>query len=406
MIPAYSKIDAKGGGDGPPPSFETDSPADVLPAQIAALVTTRHGLEDIKAEGEDGPTDAGIDADTYIANRFAIAWDGKTPKHKDMAVDPVPIFSTTDVETHTALYIGLAFNQRSAAGFKGARAALHLQIDTDEEPNEDDQVQAGAPPLSVINAFPGGETIVTYDYYRPSDDPSRPAAWVPLPILDDDTDSWTRSGFIRFDVPTNIGPISDGAWVEVETDLPHPLVGALKTPVPDTPSDVPISGWIRVNFTVAPKIAIRSLNFNNAPASNLTTIERERLGRGSRHPGQTMQLGNGNVAAETLDLVSRDDTLGDTLISWTPVLDFDAAGPNDRVYVLDPEAGLVIFGDGNRGYPPQPSELMIAMLYRHGGGESGEVGTGQISQPAGLPVAISAAVNVIPARGGARRRDR
>src|SRR5690606_8408457 len=109
-------------------------------------------------------------------------------------------------------------------------------------------------------------------------------------------------GTIRFDVPTQIGPIPDGSWADVETDLPHPLVGALKTPVEDTPSQVPISGWIRVRFGVAPRISLRSLTFNTVDASNLSSVANERLGTGNGRAGQVFSLGNGNAPAASLQL--------------------------------------------------------------------------------------------------------
>ena len=396
LIPAYARIDAKG-GDGTPPSFETDLPLDVLPAQIAALVTTRHELLDINGADETGPTDAGDDAEAYIAGRFNLAWDGKTPKLKDMPTEPVPLFTAEDTETHTSLYIGLAFNQSPAAGFKGARASLHLQLDSEELPEEDDQVLAGGAPLSVVNAFPEGALVVAYHYWRPA---ASGGSWEPIAVIADETDGWTRAGIIRFDVPSRIGPIPDDAWVDVEPDLPHPLVGALKTPIADTPSAVPISGWLRVRFSIAPRVAIRSLSFNTVPASHLSTVQGERLGNGTGLPGQTVKLGNGNIADGTLSLLSSDPGVDDSLIPWQEVADFDTALPGDRVYALDREEGLLIFGDGIRGFPPQSSELLIAEIYRHGGGLSGDVGTGRISQPSGLPSPIGAAFNIVPARGG------
>ena len=59
-----------------------------------------------------------------------------------------------------------------------------------------------------------------------------------------------------------------------------------------------------------------------------------------------------------------------------------------------------MFGDGVHGRPPRASELLIAEFYRHGGGKAGEVATGQLSKPSGLPAALAGCTNVIPARGG------
>ena len=397
-VPAYSQIKAKSGD--PPPTFETDQVLDVLPAQIAALITTQGGLQNINAEGETGPTDAGSDPETYVEERYTLAWDGKSPKLKDLVTDPVRLFMAKPEQKHTTLFVGLAFNRSPAAGFRTARATLHLQLDQDEEPQPDSSVLTDAVPLSIVNAFPQGDTLVEYHYYQPPEPGVADGDWLPLPMISDDTDGWTRSGAMRFDVPDRIGPIPNGAWRDIESDLPHPLVGALKTPVADTPSDVAISGWLRVQFKIPPKIAIRSLSFNTVEASHLTTVRNERLGRGTGLPGQILSFTSQNVTAQSVTLVSVDEAQGDETLVWQRVEDFDAAGPNDRVYVLDAEAGQVLFGDGINGRPPFATERMIATMYRHGGGTSGDVGTGEVALPSAFPSAVAGAFNVVPSRGG------
>src|SRR6185369_17514011 len=125
------------------------------------------------------------------------------------------------------LYIAMAFNPSGVAGFKGQRATLHLQIDSDEHPDEDVSVQCGEEPLSIVNAFPTGPLVVDYAYYRPPAPGAAAGTWDPLNVLGDETQGWTRSGVIRFEVPMEIGPIPTAAFAEVESGLKHPLVGAL-----------------------------------------------------------------------------------------------------------------------------------------------------------------------------------
>lgn len=380
------------------PVFETDAPLDLLPAQIAALVTTRGDLTNLNAAGESGPTNAGADPAAWIAERYSLAWDGKTPKLKDMPTQPVPLFFKPSEAKQVALFVGLAFNRSLSAGFKGARASLHLQIDADEQPEADASVEVGAEALSVVNAFSGGAPLIDYAWFRPPGVGQAAGSWQPLPVISDETEAWTRSGIVRFDVPLRIDPIPQGSFVDIEAGMRHPLVGALKTPVEGTPTDVPISGWLRVRFAIPPRIALRSLSFNTVMASNLKTVTNERLGRGDGTAGQAMALTQQNIAAGTLALVARD--LAGAIEPWTEVEDFDASGPADRHYALDREAGAAIFGDGLRGRAPVATEVMIAARYRYGGGLSGEAPTGAVSQPSGLPASVSAAFNVAPARGG------
>lgn len=400
LVPAGTRIKGDG-ATGEPVNFETDRGLDIVPAQVAAVITTRGELTTINGTGETGPSAVpGSDPDAYVAQRFSIAWDGKTPKLKDMPTQPVSVFARPSEATHTTLYFGLHFNQSVAAGFKGARASLHLQIDNDEHPEPDLSVEAGTTPLSVTNAFEAGPLLVEYEYFRSTLAGSPSGAWEPLPVISDGTDGWSRSGVIRFDVPMQIGPIPDGSWIDVEPDMPHPLVGTLKVPADDTPSQVPISGWIRARFGIAPKVALRSFNFNTVTASHLTSVTSERLGRGNGRARQFLGLGNTNVQAESLELVSRDDTRAVPILPWHAVEDLDSAGPDDAVYLLDAEAGVAIFGDGVNGRPPQPSELMIAAFYRYGGGKAGDAAAGAINKGSGLPATVAGCTNIVPARGG------
>jgi len=398
LLPAGTRISAKG-GSGKPPVFETDRALDLLPAQLAALISTRHDLLDINGAGDSGPGSSGAPK-AYIDERFAIVWDGKTPKLKDMPTQPVPLFAKPNERTHRTLYLALAFNQSAAAGFKGARAALHLQLDDDEQPDDDASVQAGAAPLSLHNIVAAGAALVDYHYYRPPATGDSAGSWQPLLVLADETEGWTRSGSLRFEVPLKIGPVPAGSWVDVAAGVPHPLPGALKTPVDDTPAEVPVSGWLRVRFAVPPQVSLRSLSFNTTIASHLQTVRNERLGEGNGRSDQTLALANGNLAAGTLVLVSREPAQPEAWLAWRERPDFDSAGPDDRVYVVDAEAGSVIFGDGERGRAPRAGERLVAQVYRHGGGALGDVATGAVSQPAGLPSTVSGAFNLTPARGG------
>jgi predicted phage baseplate assembly protein len=64
---------------------------------------------------------------------------------------------------------------------------------------------------------------------------------------------------------------------------------------------------------------------------------------------------------------------------------FGRAGRNDTVYVLDPAAGTVTFGDGVRGMRPPQGAIIVAQSYRHGGGAAGNLAAGTIK--AVLPAA-------------------
>jgi hypothetical protein len=70
--------------------------------------------------------------------------------------------------------------------------------------------------------------------------------------------------------------------------------------------------------------------------------------------------------------------------AWRLTDDLYAAGRDDRVYALDPESGVVSFGDGLRGLRP-PLGQPIRASYEYGGGLDGMVQIGAINKSAALP---------------------
>jgi predicted phage baseplate assembly protein len=414
-VPAGAKVSAKGKAALGP--FEVDAAVDVVPGQTAALVTTASAdLRDLAAgTGAPAPGDT---AASYLAQRFALAWDGKQPKLKDWPQQPVPMFFRPDEAGHQYLWIGLAFNPQPSAGFLGQRVTLTVQLDDDEQPDPRSIADCGdraiAAPLEVAGT--------SYAFYRPARPGQAVGQWLPLPVLVDTTEAWTRSGQIRFDVPPSLGPIPDAEWKDprppapktaeqvcaelsgTATPLPapikHPLIGAIKNPVTDLDLDVPISGWLRVAFTERTwRFSLRAVTFNAGAATNAVTVRNQLVGTGTGVSDQTAQLPDTNVLAGTLEL-ALEDPVDLQLHRWTEVADFDAAGPDDRVFVLDPEAGLVFFGDGVRGRVPALGRRIVALRYRHGGGAAAEVPAGDVNQPESLPGGLQDAVNIVAARGG------
>ncbi|MEO8699964.1 MAG: putative baseplate assembly protein [Kofleriaceae bacterium] len=419
-IPRGAKI--RGKAKGPPPVFETDVAIDAIPAQLAALATTASAdLRDVTLGAPPLSTDT---AETYIPARFALAWDGKSPKLKDWPGQPVAVFAKPSEQRHAHLWLGLAFNTDSSAGFRGQRVTLTIQLDDDEQPS----------PLALANCQTGdtelvattGGPILTLAYYRPAQGNETTGSFREVNVIADSTEGLTRSGQLRFDVPDSIGPVPDAEWKPVRpppaltmeaicqaaagghgadpvpASIPHPLVGAIKAPVSGTPAKVPISGWLRVDGIVAPDSAarkLRAITFNAGAATNAETVTNEYVGVGTGLSDQTAQLNNQNVLIDSLELAVEDIADG-LLHAWTRVADFDTAGPDDRVFVLDPEAGLVYFGDGIRGSFPSLDMRVVALRYRHGGGKSAELPAGQVNQPDSVPSQVQDVTNFVAARGG------
>src|SRR5262249_18027135 len=189
--------------------------------------------------------------------------------------------------------------------------------------------------------------------------------------------------------------------------VPHPLDPALRGNA---------KAWLRIELPpLAPgakSARIRIVSFNTVKATNATTTTNELLGRGDGRPGQEFTLANRNVLAGSLVLAMQEDSDPTTpLVSWSEVESLDSAGPFDSVYELDPEAGVVTFGDGQdpaqspgRGgrippLVPKTGEI-VALKYRYGGGKSGEVPVASITTLDTAAPGIAGVVNFVAATGG------
>jgi hypothetical protein len=80
-------------------------------------------------------------------------------------------------------------------------------------------------------------------------------------------------------------------------------------------------------------------------------------------------LGTGDFEAEQAYLEERVEVdEGQGLERWRRVEELGRAGPNDRVYVLEPDTGTIRFGDGRHGRRPAPG-ARIRATYRLGAGD-------------------------------------
>ncbi len=402
----------------PPPTFETVVPIDAVPAQLAALVTTTSD-ELRKIQGDDAVTTLAT-PETFIPERYSLAWDGRQPKLKDWPEKPVLAFGRPTDAKHVNLWLGFAFNPLPSAGFLGQRVELHIQLDDDEQPTSRDVADCSLDLDGLAETIAPAMSIV---YYRPALPAEDKGSWQPVRVIADNTFGLTRSGSIKLDIPLSMGPIPDVEWLDVRapevkttaqlcaeaagkpqpiaTPIPHPLVGALKTPVSGTPSKVPVSGWLGIMLEQHPSrpLGFRTITFNAVSAIGATTTTNELVGSGTGRSDQVARLAKGNILDDTLDLVVQD-LVDNQYHQWQQRRDFDTTTADDRHYVLDPEAGLVYFGDGKRGRVPALNARIVARRYRSTDGTMRELAVGTVTQGENLPGFVQDVTNVIPARGG------
>jgi predicted phage baseplate assembly protein len=170
--------------------------------------------------------------------------------------------------------------------------------------------------------------------------------------------------------------------------------GELTLSVPKAPEARELFGvtahWLRLRPQSAgtgwsPRL--RGLFLNAATALSVETRTNESLGTSSGAPGQRFQLTGpplappslklrvreavSEEAANDLDIVADIAGMPGQWVLWQEVGDFAGLRPDERVYALDAQTGLLDFGDGIEGaIPPLGSELLAA-TYRQVTGNAG-----------------------------------
>lgn len=191
--------------------------------------------------------------------------------------------------------------------------------------------------------------------------------WAPVDQLGDDTQAFTRAGHVLLRVPANAGLVRGFIG---DYDALDPLTGGAR----------PELFWLRARLVMAqyeraPKLlAVRT---NTAPAEQAQTVERELLGgtNGSRH--QRWQLENTPVIRGSAT-IQIDDGSRDGPQVWPVGDDLLGVGRAEEKLQLDWTSGSVIAGDGENGAipvanPNNPDANVIALRYRYGGGQRGNV---------------------------------
>ncbi|WP_284741591.1 putative baseplate assembly protein [Amycolatopsis sp. RTGN1] len=178
----------------------------------------------------------------------------------------------------------------------------------------------------------------------------------------------------------------------------------------------PALRWLRLQvahglFTVAPPL-VSGLRLNTVAATAAHTIFDEPLEpvQDPAAPAERRQLRLSQVPilAGTVVLEVDDDpgadlfgTAGETASRWQEVPSLAAYGPDDPVFVVDYDTGVVTFGDGVNGAPVPPGFRNVrALRYRVGGGEAGAVAAGAVNGVVTARPFVTGVNNPFPATGG------
>ena len=216
-----------------------------------------------------------------------------------------------------------------------------------------------------------------------------------LRVVADTTDGLNQGGVVRVELPTNDNDIG-------VPDIDEDLAGAGDFP-PQLDEDRAerLICWIRVFRRDGSRFnKLRLITVNAAEAEHAGVAAAEYLGDGKGQASQVFPLAHQPVLPDNdrHRMILEIEEGGQQWIAWTRVDDFYGSNRESRHYVLDPESGIIRFGDGLRGRIPQWGERIRVRGYRHGGGAQGNVLTGAISK---IEVDRVKVTNYLAATGGA-----
>lgn len=121
---------------------------------------------------------------------------------------------------------------------------------------------------------------------------------------------------------------------------------------------------------------LRWLDVNAARVYQAVAVINELLGQGNGEPDQIFTLAHTPALPNSVTLFTQNPASGEGRF-WLRTDDLLAAGADDPVFALDPEAGEIRFGDGLRGARP-PDGWRLLVSYEYGGGLQGNVAIGAI----------------------------
>jgi hypothetical protein len=150
---------------------------------------------------------------------------------------------------------------------------------------------------------------------------------------------------------------------------------------PELPADVDpttLVCWITLSPPDPASFTLGYLDVNAVAVVAQANAANEVLGQGTGESDLSFSLTGSPVDPSSLTLQVWPPAPTPTPTTWMQIDNFGRAGRNDAVYVLDPSAGVVTFGDGVRGSRPPAGATIVAQSYKYGGGADGNLPAGSI----------------------------
>src|SRR5688572_12246055 len=207
-------------------------------------------------------------------------------------------------------------------------------------------------------AMPRGDLAV------PFDEGGAPAPRYQQLLVRADFDPLTTAGIVELTLPEAARLSSWSALDPLEAG-----VGELPPFIEDDRVAGKVVTWLKVSASAAASVRLAWLGINAAQVRQRIEVSVERLAEGDGTPGQRYALARRPVLPGTVKIAGVN---GSARREWRPIDDIAAADPEvplrapgeplreidpDR-FMLDPEAGLVAFGDGLTGRRPARGEIL------------------------------------------------
>jgi predicted phage baseplate assembly protein len=292
-----------------------------------------------------------------------------TPVFPKGVPDPAGFDLTSAVDG--ALWIALMTQKDNVAAVKGEIGSQAISVGI-------------TPALEVPALFedvgPRGRIPHAWDITTGPAKPGIPAQ-LTLDVVADSTDGLRRQGVERLLLPR--ADLIGAPPHDVRLNLSAGVGSAEPPRIDDVEKAEQIVAWLRLTPTVRMEtLALSWAGVNAVEIEQRQTFPARIVGQSDGGAHQQFNLPATSVDRETFVLQVEETDVG--YISWQAIADFSDAGRDSRVYILDPEAGTVRFGDGVRGRVPEPTRRIRVAAMRAGGGAAGNVAPGSLAGISGL----------------------
>jgi hypothetical protein len=196
--------------------------------------------------------------------------------------------------------------------------------------------------------------------------------FLPLEVLADSSLGARRAGVARLRLPRNPGlmqslTVSDPLFAGVGDRPPEP---------PRTLDPGRIALWLRLRCPEEPDLPLGYCGVNGVEAIGQATRRDLMVGIGNGRPDQTVDLPDRDIDPDSIELEVEEEG---AWVGWQRVEVLFGRRGDERIFLLDAQAGQVRFGDGQHGRRPPEGRRIRVAAYRHGGGTAGNLPPGSLN---------------------------